>query len=340
MSRKPVWCSTRTFALIAAILVVVGCRSVKPLDPEPATLDVRSIPPASVGHALVYHHGLRAVLLVNAGLGGETSPPSNSKTILRRWTGEQWVLQDSVGPPIRNLGGVAYDISRNVLVLHGGSYSLDLVYGETWEWSVASGWSNKGVGGPGARDHVDMAFDAASNRVILHGGQVSLDSFPSDTWAWDGNVWERVSTSGPGRRIHHAMAFSPELGRVVLFGGFRPPNSSLGDTWSWTGAAWQPAATNIIARSHARLGYTSAGLILYGGFRSPGAPTILRLQNRAWTNHTPATNPGERYLTAMAYDPLRGVTVLFGGGDPTSHTIYGDTWEYHASTGWRQIPLE
>ena len=62
-------------SLPLTIVSTVGCSSSKPVTPQHV---VR--PPASAGHALVYHAGLHAVLLVNAGLGGMTSPPSSTPT--------------------------------------------------------------------------------------------------------------------------------------------------------------------------------------------------------------------------------------------------------------------
>jgi hypothetical protein len=46
---------------------------------------------------------------------------------------------DSNGPPIRNLGGVAYDAERIVLVLYGGTYSATLSYDDTWDWREVGG---------------------------------------------------------------------------------------------------------------------------------------------------------------------------------------------------------
>lgn len=44
-----------------------------------------------------------------------------------------------------------------------------------------------------------------------------------------------------------------------------------------------------------------------------------------WQELSPAHSPAIRWGHAMAYDPVRGVTVLFGGH---SSADYGDTWEF------------
>src|SRR5262245_51346436 len=54
----------------------------------------------------------------------------------------------------------------------------------------------------------------------------------------------------------------------------------------------------------------------------------------AWTNRTPAVSPGARSSPGLAYDPVRGRTVMFGGVAPSQAT-YTDTWEWDGST-WQQ----
>jgi hypothetical protein len=282
----------------------------------------------------VFHDSLKAVLLVNAGLGSASSPAASTRTILWRWTGREWVVQDSLGPPIRNLAGVAYDARRNALVMHGGSYSLDLVYDETWEWSPSTRWVRKSGSGPGARDHVQMAYDAERQRIVLFGGQLGTTSFPGDTWAWDGQAWQRAAANGPSGRVHYALVYDPVRRGVLLFGGLNPAAGDLGDTWLWTGASWGSAATAATPRTHASLGVSSRGVVLFGGF--PSSPTMM-LENGTWRADPQPNTPSARYLTAMAFDPLRKVTVLFGGGDPSSNMLYSDTWEYDATSGWRRM---
>jgi hypothetical protein len=45
--------------------------------------------------------------------------------------------------------------------------------------------------------------------------------------------------------------------------------------------------------------------------------------------------PGPRNSHAMAYDSIRGVTVLFGGADPDGN-LFGDTWEWDGEN-WTQM---
>lgn len=322
-------------ALVIAPMSIVNCSAASSVDEPLPPPEVPTAPPASVGHALIYHQRLGAVLLVNAGLGGMTSPPSSTKTILWRWTGDMWTILDADGPPVRNIGGVAYDAERAAVVLYGGSYSQNLSYDETWTWTQSGGWRKHDVSGPGKRDHTQMAYDAARKRVVLFGGQLGITSFPADTWLWDGSTWTPMSVAGPGARIHHATAFDQATGNVIVFGGVSPAPQNLGDTWAWNGTAWSQVTSPMSPRSHASLAPTSRGIVLIGGF--PAQSSVMRLENGAWQTDNQPGNPGRRYMAATAYDPVRQVTVLYGGGDPSSDQLFAATWEYSASVGWRKV---
>lgn len=318
---------------LLSFLVVSSCGSgstpVEQIPPQATT------PPPSAGHALVYHNGLGAVVLVNSGLGGMSSPPSTARTKLWKWSGSTWEVIDSSGPPVRNLGGVAYDSHRNVLVMFGGSYSQNLVYDDTWEWSPSSGWAQRNVVGPGKRDHVKMVYDATRRRVVLHGGQAVPPSYPAETWTWNGTTWERqTNTAGPGGRIHFGLTYDATGQRVLLFGGVVPGTGTLGDTWAWTGS-WTPAATAKSPRSHAELGMSASGVLLVGGFDDGGSSVVMQLNGQAWT--AAGAGPGARYLSSIAFDPNRNVAVLYGGGNPDNDQLLADTWEFSAGTGWRKV---
>lgn len=316
-----------------ALLLQVSCSPSDNQEPSPTVAK----PAPSAGHALVYHDSLGAVLLLNSGLGGMNPPASSTHGEIWKWTGQAWQKIDSAGPPVRNLAGVAYDTKRNRLVMHGGSYDLNLVYDETWEWSPTAGWEKRTVSGPGRRDHVDMAYDAAREQVVLFGGQIGLDSFPPDTWTWDGTTWAQAATSGPAPRVHHSLVYDPGGQRVLLFGGAAPlENANKGDTWAWNGSSWSSAATAVSPRTHARIARTSTGLIVLGGIPTMNG-AVLALTGTTWQSVSQANAPSARYLPAAAFDPVRNVTVVFGGGDLAGNTLYGDTWEYSVVSGWRRL---
>jgi len=320
---------------IAALVAWSGCSSSDAEATADAATGGGEGPPASAGHDLVYHDGLGLVLLVNAGLGGASSPPSSERSRLWAWDGERWSVLDASGPPVRNLAGVAYDAGRDVLVIHGGTYSAELSYDDTWEWSQAGGWRQLEVAGPGVRDHTQMAYDAARGRIVLFGGQEDATSFPRDTWTWDGVEWERVATTGPPPRVHHAMHDDPVRGEVVLHGGYQPDAGDRGDTWTWDGEAWTERAPERAPRTHARMAFDEDldGVVVVGG-ASSGDPALVR-RDDGWDPLAAADGPPARYLPGLTFDRRRHRLVLFGGGDPSSAALFADTWESDGTT-WQQ----
>ena len=178
-------------------------------------------------------------------------------------------------------------------------------------------------------------YDKARKKSVLVGGQATLTSFPADTWTWDGTRWESAPGTTPGARIHYGLVYDHAGQRTLMFGGHDPVQRvNKGDTWTWTGSGWTPAAESISPRTHAELGVTSSGVILMGGLNAASA--TLQFVSGVWRPATATGGPGARYLTAMAYDAKRNVTVLFGGGDPATDRLLDDTWELGA-TGWRKI---
>jgi hypothetical protein len=295
-------------------------------------------PPASAGHALVYAPDLELTLLVNAGLGGMSGPAVSAQTRVWGWNGMAWTVLDSAGPPVRNLGGVAYDSRRRVLVMHGGSYDLANMYGETWEWSRTGGWRRINISGPGVIDHTQMTFDVERGVTVLFGGQPNPQSVKRETWEYDGTSWRLATSTGPVGRVHHALQYDPVTKRVLLFGGYAPGGSDLGDTWSWDGTAWIQLAGGVPPRTHASMAYHRrlGGMLLVGGMNvSSGVGALIR-RTSGWADVPASPQPQARYLTGVAYDERRDVLVLFGGGDAGGNALFADTWEFDG-TSWRRV---
>jgi hypothetical protein len=262
------------------------------------------------------------------------TPPASTPTRVWGWTGREWQLLDSSGPPIRNLAGVAYDTRRQVLVMHGGTYDLGRSYGETWEWS--GGWRQVASNGPGIRDHTQLAFDSERGRSVLFGGSGDNPNAAfSDTWEYDGATWIRAATEGPQGRVHHAMQYDPTSRRVVVAGGISPGGATLNDVWAWDGSRWSASGSIGMPRSHARMAFHRGlgALVMVGGSQSIGLDMLIG-RGAMWTPLSTGAEPSGRYLTDIAYDDRRNVLVLFGGAGPAG--LLADTWEFDGST-WRQL---
>lgn len=101
--------------------------------------------------------------------------------------------------------------------------------------------------------------------------------------------WEKVSSGGPGAFGRVAMAYDSHRGVVVVHGGDRSGGDSGG--WFFNGATWE-------------------------------------WDGRTWTKRSDS-GPGLVYGAAMAYDPVRQVTVLYGGAlDIDPETALTETWTW------------
>lgn len=93
----------------------------------------------------------------------------------------------------------------------------------------------------------------------------------------------------------------------------------------------------LIGRFGVRLADDSARarVVLFGGrsFATPFDET-WEWDGIAWTERTPAQRPPRRSFHAMAYDPLRGVVLVFGGSDANG-AVLGDLWQWDGAA-WTQ----
>jgi hypothetical protein len=193
---------------------------------------------------------------------------------------------------------LAFDTVRGVTVLFTGA--------QVWEWNGAS-WRHplpsdpEEDGGPMMSGSA-LAFDLARRETVLFG--LDVEGKPENsTWGWNGKSWRRLCAStecylsGPQARTGSAMAYDAQRRRGVMFGGKKADGSYSDETWEWDGSDWIRQCTE----------------------KSPCAAM-----------------PSPRSDHAMAYDPDRGVMVLFGGQFRSctgcDWEYRGDTWEWDGST--------
>jgi hypothetical protein len=153
--------------------------------------------------------------------------------------------------------------------------------------------------GPGPRNAHGVAYDIRDSALVLFGGATS-EEVRGDTWLWEAGKWRQASSHGPSPRTFPAMVYDSALGGAVLFGGNRV---LFGDS----------------ARPPAMLGDTWVW------------------KSGAWTRMAEA-GPRPRAEAAVAYDPVRRRTVLFGGYELVEGRVgrLGDTWEWDGQT-WTQV---
>jgi hypothetical protein len=324
-----------TLLLLVVTLSVAACRSSTAdlIPTDDPSFDVT--PGGRSAHDLVYHAGLRQVVLLGGAPHGD----------IWGWDGARWShLGAADGPGPRSHFGIAYHDALDLVLLHGGlALGADgpTRHGDLWSWNGRAWSPVLGAGdGPGARDHHAMVYDSARGVVVLFGGnrgtpgkEVELD----DTWLYDGTRWTLDAGARPPARSTHRLVYDSRRQRVVLFGGWSAAGL-LGDTWEWDGVAWRLASTaGPSARFASRMAYDARRrqTVLFGGRGAEGdLADTWTWDGTAWTQHAP-TGPSARNVHAMAYDPRRERVVLYGGlhaGDRLA-----DTWTWDGAR-WQRAP--
>lgn len=267
------------------------------------------------------------------------------------WNGSTWTLRNSAGPAFREGQAMACDAIRRRMVIFGGDIPPR---NETWEWDAIA-WSRRGGDTDRPRPGAAVSYDSLRHRTVLFGGEVD-GTASSQTLEWDGGQWMTAKANGPSPRDAHAMTFDAVRGMTVLFGGRHVDGDTtdggtsndvvneFGDTWEWNGATWAlRSGTGPSARYGHSLTYDSrrSASVLFGGALDNGIGEILSRETWEWNGVTwtrrATTGPSMRYGQAMAFDAVRGQTVLFGGKTCVADccTALNDTWVW-SGTSWSQ----
>jgi len=292
-------------------------------------------PGALQNPAMCYDPVRGYVLLV----GGRLNPNTGQSTgETWSWNGTAWTLR---GPAPDFVGGNAMAVHASTNeVFVAGILNLQLsVSVFRWDgagWAlVASGLSSNLVCGlPNVR--LSFACDPTRNQTIL------FHTFtPTKVLSYNGTSWStQIATSSPNMAPNVlcvssvAMAFDPATSKIIMVFCL-PAFSSFPFCFEWNGFGWnQRLPTLLPARGMAAMATDSARNRVVG----LDADHLSQLPNHTWayangvfTQLATPVEPSLRSQSAMAYDPARGVHVLFGGGFDFgfgSLNWFADTWEF------------
>jgi hypothetical protein len=151
-------------------------------------------------------------------------------------------------PWTRDTNAIAFDASRNCLVLWGGAKNnvtscadgsavypagctsnCICYYRDVREWNPASGaWTLRTAQAPSSRrEQHRIVYDPNRHQVLLVGGYVYAQGYEGDTWAWDGSsasagTFTQLSStsSTPAARFRHSVAFDESRDMAATFSGF------------------------------------------------------------------------------------------------------------------------
>lgn len=290
-----------------------------------------ALPPARMGHALIYDSA-RAVTLAVGGRPVNDTGGSSADTWA--WDGSVWTELPASFPPRGFIRG-AFDSARQVSVIYGGidQSPSSTYFAETQERATDT-WSNRS-GTPGARSSSGLTFDAARGVTVLFGGFDG--TWRNDVWEWDGTAWTQrctaapCNTSMPSRRAGMVLSFDAARQQTLLFGGFDSSDSDvyLGDTWTWDGSSWTPhtppSAPSPRVSAAAAYDPVTRLVYLFGGADGAGElGDLWAWDGSSWQQLEASGTPGPRRDAELAWDSARRRGVLYGGRS-SSQSV--DFWE-------------
>ena len=249
------------------------------------------------------------------------------------WTyqGGVWtnITPTAGGPGPRRSAMMVWDAADGYVLMFGGSNGATY-FNDTWSF-LGGHWQRiDTVGAPPARRSYGLAYDAAQGEVVLFGGHQGRATrqtdftFLNDTWTYRGGVWTHVNTTvAPSVRGEPNLVWDGSDGCVLLFGGYsNSKGGAFGDTWLFCDGTWTNLTASLSSeptpppRDGAGLDYLpEGGYVLMTGGHSGGRQynDTWAFADRNWTRVVTSDAPGATSGDRIAWDPLDGYALFFGG---------------------------
>ena len=285
------------------------------------------------GEVLAYDPSLQEIVM----FGG-----NNGTSEVALYDGTDWTRVASNGPSeVRWYGStMAWDFNRNTMLIYGGTDFGGPPIPDTLTWDGADITILPTKTTPPARLTQSMAFDFGRQQMVTFGGYGSLGELRGDTWLLDGNDWHLAApASNPQVNYRSKSAYYDSARKVSVF-----VDDGGSDIWSWDGGKW----SNDFVGSAEVGGYSSTTsfdsdrnrLVLFGGEQAgDNNHQTAEWNGTSWATFTPDVFPPDRSRSAMAYDSIRKVTVLFGGYGNVGDGFGNDTWEWDGTTWTQMAPV-
>jgi len=262
---------------------------------------------------------------------------------------------------------VAYDSDRDVVWMFGGG-GPDL-YDHMWRWDVGDPAAEpvditpaqRPVAWPSERVGSGLVYDTGRKRLVLYAGVFT--DYLRDLWEWDPEAatWQDRTPAGvpasggtvdtgvvwpPAGLDANRIFFDPVAKQILLYVW-----NDNARRWAWDGATgtWSVAAPSATqgwptsAPTATAWNDDDGSLLLWADADlwrwSPQSTTVWELQTPPAVaallpaERDPASWPGARFDTAVAYDRDAKKLVIFGGQD--ANGFLDDLWLWDSAT--RQI---
>jgi hypothetical protein len=345
-------------AMLTFLLIAVA-------SPGPATTvaNVASTSPGAGWGASMTYDATDGYLLM---FGGSHNPVSSWEFLHGTWT----QLNPTQTPDGRDYPSMAYDPAIGKVVLFGG-HTLSLYHNDTWEYAhgqwtnVTSTASPTPATTPQGRAFAGMAYDPSykGGSLILFGGGYYPTFELDDTWAFLPNgTWSNITSTAspthansPIERQYPNVVYDAGDGYLLMYGGQGTAgHGALGDTWEFSNGVWTNVTSRVPQPAPSAAGAfaydTGDGYaVLFSGIGpnkvAKGTGHTETTDNYTWTysagvwtNITGAVTPPPRFGAAIAYDPVDGYVVMFGGLASTGAHVptLKDTWTFEGGV-WTNI---
>lgn len=188
-------------------------------------------------------------------------------------------------------------------------------------------------------NHLMISDPPSGNTYLLGGATVSAGIPLGDFWMWNGHTWTQLADPPFSPRGDFGMAYDSVRRRIVIFGG-GDYVQFFAETWEYdiVASVWTQRAVGgpgPSAREECTLSYDEARdvMVLFGGSDGTYYSDTWEYSTAtgSWTLRESVGPMAARFGQAGAYDPDRGMVVIFGGTGLGS-TLLGDTWGWNGTT--------
>lgn len=231
------------------------------------------VPPARAVAVMAYDPVRRVTVLF-----GGTNDFSGTQRFADtwEWNGTTWRPAATTGPFGRTQAQMAWDPSRNRIVLYGGYSSAGLTNNELWEWDGVAWTQRMGIGSGPARAAGNLVFDSNRGRLVLVTGLSTGVNTSTDTSVWElGPPWATITAPGTPARYAASSVYDPSTSSILVIGGV-VTTTPQPNTYFLTGSSWTSiSAPAAIGFAGAALDSNRGRVYLFGGIGS----SLVRLNS-------------------------------------------------------------
>ncbi|MGH7551273.1 MAG: Kelch repeat-containing protein [Gemmatimonadota bacterium] len=196
---------------------------------------------------------------------------------------------------------------------------------------------------PASRAHHRLVSHPAGEVLLIGGSTRTNDGYVwlDDVWTWRSGGWSR-SGSLPLDRSSHAVVYDQVRGEIVLVGGIGGRGEIPdGTVRVLSEEGWEARAERLDdgwSEAAACYDHLRGRVVVFGGWDRDDE---LRGDTWEWNGRelvrVATTGPAPRAGHEMAFDPVSGRCILFGGGGEAG--LFADTWAWDGET-WQRIATD